>query len=671
MANLVKEEKKNEKIIRGLLKLPANRRCINCNSLGPQYVCTNFWTFVCTNCSGIHREFTHRIKSISMAKFSSQEVAALQEGGNERARELYFKDWDPQHHSFPHSSNIDRLRDFIKNVYVYRRYTGESVGDRPQKMKDKRDNYNENQKAESYKSGLRSPPYEDRYSPSGRNSDRIFRYNYGERSPGYDQGKYKRSPAYFEVVDDRRRDNKVGNVRQNRRLEAPRFLEAPNPEGKSPDHQKNVNKSSDPVVNQAKDTSVDDIPPLKIGETAISMVTDDSTQMVPDDSTQMESNLSSSSICSADANSVQLKGSYFESLMDLIVDPNLPVATTEEQAVPQQTTSDTDDGGNSSASDISGQQKVSQVAPDANPLVSVLGQLSVSEPAAKENVSTVSVSGIDSSPKASGGENLPTIHQEQLSLLKSTGSPSNQPSNVPAVGTSNDQTSMSSVAPHEQGSFTAASINPSGHLPQITTKSSQETNAGISSQPTSAGSTHGGRKELPADFFTSLYPTTPLSAPGWQRGPYPGIGYNMQFPTRVTAATYTQTSKSVNPFDLTSDPAPTFPSVTPQQVPLPNMTSPLALIRTSSFGAPSPRWNPSEHLPYATSVSPGTFMMHQVPNNMPRELAMMSVGNQGGLGTDNRGTDCGTSGIHQQPAISYAQASTPNSVNPVGGNPFG
>lgn len=125
--------------------------------------------------------------------------------------------------------------------------------------------------------------------------------------------------------------------------------------------------------------------------------------------------------------------------MDLIVDPNLPVATTEEQAVPQQTTSDTDDGGNSSASDISGQQKVSQVAPDANPLVSVLGQLSVSEPAAKENVSTVSVSGIDSSPKASGGENLPTIQQEQLSLLKSTGSPSNQPSNVPAVGTSNDQ----------------------------------------------------------------------------------------------------------------------------------------------------------------------------------------------------------------------------------------
>lgn len=33
MANRVKEDEKNERIIRGLLKLPENRRCINCNSL--------------------------------------------------------------------------------------------------------------------------------------------------------------------------------------------------------------------------------------------------------------------------------------------------------------------------------------------------------------------------------------------------------------------------------------------------------------------------------------------------------------------------------------------------------------------------------------------------------------------------------------------------------------
>ncbi|CAL5389104.1 unnamed protein product [Camellia sinensis] len=50
---------------------------------GPQYVCTTFWTFVCTNCSGVHREFSHRVKSVSMAKFNTEEVNALQAGGNE------------------------------------------------------------------------------------------------------------------------------------------------------------------------------------------------------------------------------------------------------------------------------------------------------------------------------------------------------------------------------------------------------------------------------------------------------------------------------------------------------------------------------------------------------------------------------------------------------------
>ena len=84
------------------------------------------------------REFTHRVKSVSMAKFTSQEVTALQEGGNkvdmhelfseicqvffpfvflssqffmldssvfysQHAKEIYFKELDPQRHSVPDS----------------------------------------------------------------------------------------------------------------------------------------------------------------------------------------------------------------------------------------------------------------------------------------------------------------------------------------------------------------------------------------------------------------------------------------------------------------------------------------------------------------------------------------------------------------------------------------
>ncbi|KAI3775505.1 hypothetical protein L1987_50084 [Smallanthus sonchifolius] len=154
----LKEEERNEKTIRSLLKLPENRRCINCNSLGPQYVCTNFWTFVCTSCSGIHREFTHRVKSVSMAKFTSQEVSALQGGGNASAKEIYFKEWDPQRQSLPDSSNVERLRDFIKHVYVDRRYSAEKSFDKPPRVKGEAEDANQG--------GSISPPFRD-----GKNSE--------------------------------------------------------------------------------------------------------------------------------------------------------------------------------------------------------------------------------------------------------------------------------------------------------------------------------------------------------------------------------------------------------------------------------------------------------------------------------------------------------------------
>ncbi|ETO26174.1 hypothetical protein RFI_10964 [Reticulomyxa filosa] len=64
----------------------------------PSYVCTNFATFVCTDCSGVHpkfvlfatspkkkksRKFGHRVKSIAMANFTEEEVEKLKSGGNE------------------------------------------------------------------------------------------------------------------------------------------------------------------------------------------------------------------------------------------------------------------------------------------------------------------------------------------------------------------------------------------------------------------------------------------------------------------------------------------------------------------------------------------------------------------------------------------------------------
>ncbi|KAF8991158.1 hypothetical protein BGZ52_013355, partial [Haplosporangium bisporale] len=69
-------------ILTSLLKLPENKKCFDCPSKVNVYVNLFNSTFICEKCSGLHREFNHRVKSISASTFTSEEVASLQKGGN-------------------------------------------------------------------------------------------------------------------------------------------------------------------------------------------------------------------------------------------------------------------------------------------------------------------------------------------------------------------------------------------------------------------------------------------------------------------------------------------------------------------------------------------------------------------------------------------------------------
>ncbi|OMO80489.1 Arf GTPase activating protein [Corchorus olitorius] len=215
---IITEDEKIERTIRALLKHPENKRCINCNHLGPQYVCTTFLTFVCTTCAGI-QEFTHRVKSVSMAKFSEEEVNSLQAAGNERAREIYFKAWDPQRHSSPDGSNLHRLRDFIKHVYVDRKYAGERSDRLPNLRLGNRADSSESRKVSIFSGRPKSPLYEDRAdrspnegSSTPRRIDAVRGYYSERRSPRYAQentryGGFRRNPMCIEIVDNRLRDD--------------------------------------------------------------------------------------------------------------------------------------------------------------------------------------------------------------------------------------------------------------------------------------------------------------------------------------------------------------------------------------------------------------------------------------------------------------------------------
>jgi hypothetical protein len=47
-----------------------------------------FGVFVCSACAGVHREFSHKVKGISMSNFAEVETKFLAENGNKVSRVL-------------------------------------------------------------------------------------------------------------------------------------------------------------------------------------------------------------------------------------------------------------------------------------------------------------------------------------------------------------------------------------------------------------------------------------------------------------------------------------------------------------------------------------------------------------------------------------------------------
>lgn len=72
-----------------LSKLPENRVCADCPEKMPSYVNLTHRSFVCTTCSGIHRELQSKVKGVSMSSFSEEDVAAMARGGNAVCNSTY------------------------------------------------------------------------------------------------------------------------------------------------------------------------------------------------------------------------------------------------------------------------------------------------------------------------------------------------------------------------------------------------------------------------------------------------------------------------------------------------------------------------------------------------------------------------------------------------------
>lgn len=116
-----KQDEKNLKLIRDLASLPHNKYCFDCNQRGPTYVNVTIGSFVCTKCSGMLRGLTppHRVKSISMASFTTEEVELLRSRGNNYCRNTWLGLYEG---NSVKERGEQEIHDFMINKYELKRY---------------------------------------------------------------------------------------------------------------------------------------------------------------------------------------------------------------------------------------------------------------------------------------------------------------------------------------------------------------------------------------------------------------------------------------------------------------------------------------------------------------------------------------------------------------------
>ncbi|OWR52434.1 drongo protein isoform 2 [Danaus plexippus plexippus] len=120
-----KQDDKNLEVLRELISLNGNKYCLDCNQRGPTYVNTTIGSFVCSKCSGMLRGLTppHRVKSISMATFTPEEIEFIKVRGNDYCRRLWLGLYEGESVNF---TDEQRVKDFMSDKYEKKRYYLES-----------------------------------------------------------------------------------------------------------------------------------------------------------------------------------------------------------------------------------------------------------------------------------------------------------------------------------------------------------------------------------------------------------------------------------------------------------------------------------------------------------------------------------------------------------------
>lgn len=116
----------SNKVLENIRKIGSNKSCFDCGEKGVTYVVPKFGTFVCSRCSGIHREIGHMVKGLGVSNFTDKEIAFLQEMGNDKAKDIWMAKFNPDRHKLPKPNDENSIKEHLKLKYTNKKWYSSS-----------------------------------------------------------------------------------------------------------------------------------------------------------------------------------------------------------------------------------------------------------------------------------------------------------------------------------------------------------------------------------------------------------------------------------------------------------------------------------------------------------------------------------------------------------------